>query len=511
MTPSRFLYTSNTIILPPHVTHVQVDETVTELGENAFKELADLVSVELSHTLQLMGKMAFYCCTNLTTVHLSRQLREIPEDAFQSCRKLQDFRLPSKLERIGDRAFFECESITELRCPPTLKVIGRGAFVHCRSLATVNLPETLEYLGDRTFVGCESLQTISIPSGISKIQRGTFSHCHSLTNVQMSEGIEVIGEGVFWCCSSLARVRIPSTVSTIESSAFLYCTSLESVELSYGILYLGQMAFHMCENLLNVALPPSLNDVSKTAFEGCEKLTQLLSSEPEELFTKLRERFDDFSVHRLCYDHQSPILSNAIDGEEYDTIEPADIKRTDSFGMLPYHILSLSTKLNVQLFAKLLEDHDSKDLPLVSEADNFGNCPMDYLCESSESNAIHSIRDILKLAMVNRIELLGLDRWKTDVKHEIENLVYDDDLSTRRKRIHQVYRKLLSLERLESVSLMELAIWNADIKASGIQSGAPNEEERKASRIKSGVQILIPNVVPWLNAPIDDLHFKSKE
>ncbi|CAJ1942074.1 unnamed protein product [Cylindrotheca closterium] len=509
---SPFLhYTSGTIV-PPCVTHIRVDETVEVLEENAFKELLDLLAVELPHALRCIGKMAFYCCVNLKTVNFPPQLIEIPEDAFQSCRNLEDVVLPAKLEIIGARAFFECESITELNCPETLKVIGKGAFVHCRSLVSMNLPDSLEALGDRTFVDCESLKTINVPSGINKIQRGTFAHCHSLAHVEMSEGLEVVGEGAFWFCISLTRVRIPTTVNVIETSAFLYCTSLESVEVSYGIYYVGPMAFQMCENLVNIALPPSLNDVSKTAFDGCEKLMDLVSSDSEKLFSKLRERFDGLSLHRLCYDHQNPfIVSDAID-QDNGFAESENTKTVDTLGMLPYHILSLSTKLDLGLFKKLLmKDQCSNKLALVSETDKFGKCPMDYLCGSNEANAIHVVRDILALVTADRIGILGLERWKMEVNQGIEHIVYGDVPSARRKRIYQVYRNLLSNERLEATSLLELVVWKAEIESLTLQSAPLNGEERRACRIKSGVGIVIPNVMAFISDAIDELSFKSED
>mmetsp|Transcript_35027 Transcript_35027/g.84791 ORF Transcript_35027/g.84791 Transcript_35027/m.84791 type:complete len:525 (+) Transcript_35027:125-1699(+) len=498
--PLVFHYTSGAVV-PSHVTHIRVDETVEELEDNTFKELFDLLAVELPLTLLYLGTMAFYCCANLTTVNIPPHLIEIPDDTFHSCRNLENVVLPVKLEIIGQRAFFECEAITEFNYPPTLKVIGRAAFVHCRSLVKANFPDSLEALGDRSFVGCESLETISVPSGISKIQRGTFSHCHSLTVAGMSEGLEAIGEGAFWSCLSLGRVRIPSSVNVIESSAFRYCTSLESVELSYGISSVGSMVFHGCENLSNIALPPSLNDVSEHAFDDCN---MLLIYPKEKLFPKLRERFDYLPLHRLCYDHQSPLIDNIIEGDYGNT------RSVDTFGMLPYHILSLSTKLNLELFEKLLKDDNSNELALVSEPDKFGMCPMYYLCGSNESNAIHAIRDILKLATADRIGMLGLERWKLEVSQGIEDIVYGDVLSARRKRIHEIYRKLLSNERLEAISLLELAVWNAEVEtASTLPSATLNDEERKACRIKSGVGIVIPNVMAFLGDDIDELPFKS--
>jgi hypothetical protein len=333
-----------------------------------------------------------------------------------------------------------------------------------------------------------------------------------LTHVGISEGLEVIGEGAFWCCSSLARVRVPSSVNVIETSAFLYCTTLESVELSYGIYFLGPMAFQMCENLVNIALPPSLNDVSKTAFDGCEKLMDLVSSDSEKLIQKLRERFDGRSVHRLCYDHQNPLNDHAID-DDNDIVESENTKTSDSLGMLPYHILSLSTKLNLELFKKLLmNDHRSNELALVSETDKFRKCSMDYLCGSNESNAIHVIRDILKLATAGRIGILGLERWKMEVNQGIEHIVHGDVPTARRKRIHQIYRKLLSNERLEATSLLELAVWKAEVHSLALPSAPPlNDEERKACRIKSGVGIVIPNVLAFLSDAIDELPFKSED
>eukprot|EP00980_Cylindrotheca_fusiformis_P010288 scaffold2294_cov106-Cylindrotheca_fusiformis.AAC.4 len=494
----EFLYSGNGQVVFRNVRRVRVDSSVKELPDHAFKECAHLRIVQLPPTLSRLGKMAFYCCNSLTTINLPSHMTEIPDDAFQSCRSLTNVDLPMLLECIGARAFFECESLTRIVCPAHLRKIGKGAFVHCRSMVSIDLPEGLEEIGDRVFVDCEALESITIPSGVTVIERGTFSHCHSLRTINFAmTGLERIGDGAFWCCGALDSIRIPWTVYSIGNSAFLYCTNLVSVELSLGLETIEQQAFKCCTSLVNIALPSSLESIAEDAFEECDKL-RILFPQHELLAKKLRHRFDGLPIHRLCYERAA--LGTAEDKSNLQQelmVADSSPAQVDCLGMTAFHILALSERDSFDLLLYSWQLVSAK-VTLVDETDNWGNCPMDYLCRKKDPTTIASIQTIIRVTTQRRVQQLGLTEWQVAVTSNCENLIERDDVVTRRQRVYDFYLKLLRYERLEALSLLELALWSRKMDDAKNATHETGDLYRSECRINCGSDIVISNVLPFL-------------
>ena len=106
------------------------ESSLLRLGQEAFSENTNLVSVDLSNTLMLeeISNRCFYSCNQLTTVKLPEKLRFINEYAFAYCAKLQKIDIPIYLEKIEKCAFTDCLSLTQLYIPKSLRVFEYHTF-----------------------------------------------------------------------------------------------------------------------------------------------------------------------------------------------------------------------------------------------------------------------------------------------------------------------------------------------------------------------------------------------
>ena len=68
--------------VPKDVTHVIVDDSVTIIKEEAFKECIHLVSVIMVNNVKNIERYAFYYCIALRCIRLSKTLEYIGLEAF---------------------------------------------------------------------------------------------------------------------------------------------------------------------------------------------------------------------------------------------------------------------------------------------------------------------------------------------------------------------------------------------------------------------------------------------
>ena len=256
VTESPYDYAGN-IVIPAEVTYDGRTYQVTTIGERAFYECVDLVSVDMQ---------------GVTT---------IGDGAFEYCSALTSVSMPA-VTTISDEAFAFCYSLTSVSML-SVATIGNEAFGSCFSLASVSMP-SVTTIGDRAFYSCESLTSVSMPE-VTTISDQAFRWCSALTSVEMP-AVTTIGREAFSSCEALTSVSMP-VATTIDGWAFYDCKALTSVSMP-EVTAIGNYAFYCCNALTSVDIPASVIMIGDYAFNGCSSLTsvycyweQPLECEPE--------------------------------------------------------------------------------------------------------------------------------------------------------------------------------------------------------------------------------------
>ena len=182
------------------------------LGDNAFCNLSNLISVKLPKTIARLGSNAFAGCANLKRIESHEGLREIGDKAFKDCKSLADVRLKDGVESMGADCFNRCTALTEIIMPEGLTMVPADAFYSCENLARVVLPSTIEGIADGFW--------------------GSFGYCRKLTDVNLPQGMRTIGKRAFYGCSALCEIRLPSSIRTIGEESFNGCNSLSDIYVS---------------------------------------------------------------------------------------------------------------------------------------------------------------------------------------------------------------------------------------------------------------------------------------
>lgn len=89
---------------------------VTSIGNFAFYQCRNIISLNIPTTVKFIGSSAFEDCTGLTTLSLKDGLEIIGGSAFQGCTGLQMLTIPSTVKSISINAFADCKGITDVYC-----------------------------------------------------------------------------------------------------------------------------------------------------------------------------------------------------------------------------------------------------------------------------------------------------------------------------------------------------------------------------------------------------------
>jgi len=460
-----------------------------------------------THVYVYRGKTFEHVPKCATHVCLHPTIREIPKLFFVKYSSLTVVQLNLGLLSVGDMAFWNCTGLQQIVIPSTVISIGRKALADCANLQHVDLPIGLLTLGDSVFSNCMSLQTISLPSSLVEIRKRAFENCIQLNLVELRNGLELIGEMAFQGCASLMHVHLPITLKAIGQCAFSKCTQLMSVEMPKKIGTIGYSAFSQCDSLRNIIIPKTSNSFGNHMF-GSHSMLEKQFPQRSNLWAVLKRRFEGLRLHQICYNHAYHPTLHTIRKLHRVLARGADPSERDDFGLTPFHLLALSTKLDLNVWMTLMQgssgDHNAQ---LKVHARDCWDCsPLYYLCVNNVINSTEVLRYVVRSSIEHRLGSVGfLEQWKLQLIRMVNDLSDQIPVEEKLCCLNQIYSQLTVFLWREKVSLLELALWkNAMTNQREVSSVVQTfgsyweEEERRESRITCGIEVVSSNVLPFL-------------
>lgn len=218
--------------------------------------------------------------TQVNSVEINSSVTSIGENAFRQS-KITSITIPDSVTAIGGFAFAFCEKLESITIPNNVKTIGGYLFSNCTSLSEVTLPAGMTGIGKGMFDNCSSLTGITIPDGVTSIGEWSFDGCSSLTGITFPSGVTEIKYGAFRGCSNLTAITIPANVTSIGHMAFQDCSKLETVTMkrdtppTLGVSSTGKTAhFTGCKFVTDgtkgIKVPAGTADAYKTAWTEWE-------------------------------------------------------------------------------------------------------------------------------------------------------------------------------------------------------------------------------------------------
>lgn len=231
-----------------------IPNCVTEVGDYAFFQNANVSSITIPNSVKRIGKAAFYECTNFSRLTIPATVSELGTSAFCGCVNVTSltFESPSQLTELPGHSFYYLASLKSVTLPEGVKRLGLMSFASCEALTTVNLSSTVEVLdstcfldnpitkidlknvkvvGHMAFSGCTELQQIIGGNHLEEIHTSAFNRCNKLTTVTIPESLKVLYRNAFFRSTGLTTLNLPSTLECITGNPVVGCTSLQTINI----------------------------------------------------------------------------------------------------------------------------------------------------------------------------------------------------------------------------------------------------------------------------------------
>lgn len=335
---------------------LRIPSGIRTIGEEAFKDCANLTSLVIPAFVTKIEDNAFENCKKLTSVTFAGgnslgNALTVGANAFLNCESLSKvtFENNSNVVALGDGSFSGCSKLTSIKIPATVRNMTAGLFTGCENLVTVEVDENNQYFAakdnvlydkefkrimyyssnkaEKTFALPETVETIDanlfknnvvlekviIGKNIKEIGASAFESCANLTTVVfITGGTETltIGEKAFASCSAFKGIYLadsadaeeseyvagtPSTLKAISAKAFNK-SRLEVLVISEGVEEIGASAFEDVTVLTSVSLPASLKVVGASAFKYVNTLETIEIAEGSVLETIGETAFSDLAI-----------------------------------------------------------------------------------------------------------------------------------------------------------------------------------------------------------------------
>lgn len=269
---------------------------VTRVGDSAFKDCANLVSVSFPETVEWIGSRAFYNCASLEVVEFREGIVSIGSYAFYGCQSVVEIRIPSSARQIADNCFLGCSGLRRIHFEGSATTIysnweswfpGRDGFEAFGSLDASC--QITCYPGAQGFIGWSDALGVKVDvigGNLSYRLQSDDTYKVSAPSTGRESLLSVVvppkagGKPVtrvddFYSCENLIDISLPGTLTHLDPWAFARCRKLEKVALPEGISGVGDYAFKECEALSEVTFGNRETTLGEGVFDGCAELSEL--------------------------------------------------------------------------------------------------------------------------------------------------------------------------------------------------------------------------------------------
>jgi hypothetical protein len=250
------------------------DDCLGRIGNSAFSQESNLLSIDIPASVTNIGDSAFWSCAAMTNTTIGAGVKVIGQNAFNYCRCLQAVEIPASVTNIGSSAFANCYGIREVVWHGNDGTLNGDIFGGQTNWVSL----VIRGNGNTTVRGFpdKAVQNVTI-SGVSALLDNAFSSCSRLKTFEIEDDcLGCIGNSAFSQASNLLSIDIPSSVTNIGSSAFWSCAAMTNVVIGAGVKVIGSSAFCYCRALEGVEIPSSVTNIGSSAFDGCNSIREVV-------------------------------------------------------------------------------------------------------------------------------------------------------------------------------------------------------------------------------------------
>ncbi len=291
----------------PQQVKIIFPSSLKTIGEQAFQgAYEEIIEFKDDSQIQTIEKQAFYQNANLVSINLPKSLEVIGDSAFNSCSKLETIATTSgddsQLKKVSANSFggtkwYDDETKTKiilngvlikdlddsetpretLEIDAGVKYIANGLYQN-KQYTSISLPDSLIGIYENAFNGNSKIQTITIPSNVEFIEADAFNNCSEVHTITFQPGshLKLIGANAFANLDKrvdeesqkLTTVTIPSSVETLGNGAFSGNINLATVtfDANSSLTSIGASCFYGLTKLTSFVLPDNVESIGAMAF-----------------------------------------------------------------------------------------------------------------------------------------------------------------------------------------------------------------------------------------------------
>ena len=230
------------------IKEVKIEEGVTGIGGNAFRNLTALTKTNIPASINYLGDYIYRADSELTDVEwapnfTAPSLKDndtnggtytgtyVPTSMFDFCSKLGDGKELTKW------------------LPSSFTGVGCAAFRGTKFTVDFDNWSNLKYIGARAFEQMPYLESFTLTDGIQIGLRGTDSNAFNGSGLKkLIVNTEEVPRSFANGCTELTDITLGSAVKKIQPFAF-YSTAITTLDVPEGISNIGDSAFYACQNL----------------------------------------------------------------------------------------------------------------------------------------------------------------------------------------------------------------------------------------------------------------------
>ena len=269
-------------------THIIVNDNIHTIGDSAFANGDQLVTVSLPDTISNVGTGVFASSSGKLTATIrgvdgtidasvydgkmsgvqylvvDKNVDTIGSYAFANSSTIKGVVIED-VELIGDYAFNNGSGLQYIEVG-SADVVGKYAFANS---STIRIEmDNISTIDDYAVTNCVLLKNVYIDSVVN-INDYAFFNCIAIDDITINEDLLNIGEHAFEECKLIPKVVLPDTVRSIGAYAFYNCNSMTYINIPDGVPAINDYTFFGCASLKEMLLPNSVITVGDWAFYGC--------------------------------------------------------------------------------------------------------------------------------------------------------------------------------------------------------------------------------------------------
>lgn len=284
-------------------TSVTVPNTVTTIGENAFRG-SNVSIISIPSSVTMIGDNAF-CQSKLRNIILPNSIYSIGNGAFMQCSQLKSINIPNSVYSLGNGICSYCTSLETAYISSSITELGSESFINCTNLRYVSLPQYLQSIGNSAFSNCFKLTDLNVPISVTQIGTDAFGFVRNIIyNGSASENCYM--DLCYWgarCKNGYLHDSVYYADSTMHSMMSVHPLA-QNIIISESAQSVANYAFYHCD-VQSITYPSSISSLGDQLYDGSTALRHIYCNATvppsmSEWYDPLSFDYDSVTVHIPC-------------------------------------------------------------------------------------------------------------------------------------------------------------------------------------------------------------------